>query len=183
MRLNRSTAIAFILGLLLASAGTATAAKLITGKQIKNGSITLADLSPKTQAALKGTAPWETIPSGVTVTGIQTFDTEAPAPNGDYRLTIYLPGLAPAPLTDAMANFGPDATPATSEEDTTCTGSRTNPTAPPGKFCAYTSSTQTAGVQEVSIGSLESRNSVSLRLLGGTAGDRYVTFSWAYTAP
>lgn len=43
------TVLAFILGLVIATAGTATAAKLITGKQIKDGSISEQDLS----AALK----------------------------------------------------------------------------------------------------------------------------------
>ena len=37
--------VAFVLGLAVATAGTATAAKLITGKQIKNGSIARKDLS------------------------------------------------------------------------------------------------------------------------------------------
>ena len=37
--------LAFILGLMIATAGTATAAKLITGKQIKDGTITKKDLS------------------------------------------------------------------------------------------------------------------------------------------
>jgi hypothetical protein len=46
------TALAFLLGLLIATAGTATAAKLITGKQIKDGSIGLKDLSKPVRAKL-----------------------------------------------------------------------------------------------------------------------------------
>ncbi len=46
-------ALAFILGLLIASAGTATAAKLITGKQIKDGSIGAKDLSKAVQVQLQ----------------------------------------------------------------------------------------------------------------------------------
>jgi len=47
----------FILGLLIATAGTATAAKLITGKQIKDGSIGAKDLSKalRSQIARAGT--------------------------------------------------------------------------------------------------------------------------------
>ena len=45
-------AAAFLLGLLVATAGTATAAKLITGKQIKDGSITASDLSKAVRAQL-----------------------------------------------------------------------------------------------------------------------------------
>jgi hypothetical protein len=37
--------VAFMLGLVIATAGTATAARLITGKQIKDGSVTTRDLS------------------------------------------------------------------------------------------------------------------------------------------
>jgi hypothetical protein len=44
--------LAFILGLLVATAGTATAAKLITGKQIKDGSISSKDLNAAVRAQL-----------------------------------------------------------------------------------------------------------------------------------
>ena len=44
--------LAFLLGLLIATAGTATAARLITGKQIKDGSISAADLSKAIRAQL-----------------------------------------------------------------------------------------------------------------------------------
>lgn len=47
------TAMAFVLGLLIATAGTATAARLITGKQIKDGSISAKDLAKSVQAQLK----------------------------------------------------------------------------------------------------------------------------------
>lgn len=46
-------ALTFLLGLVIATAGTATAAKLITGKQIKDGSISSKDLSKTVQAQLK----------------------------------------------------------------------------------------------------------------------------------
>ncbi len=48
-------ALAFLLGAMIATAGTATAAKLITGKQIKDGSISAKDLSKAVQAQLKKT--------------------------------------------------------------------------------------------------------------------------------
>ena len=49
-------AAAFLLGLLIATAGTATAAKLITGKQIKDGSISAKDLSKAVRAQLARTS-------------------------------------------------------------------------------------------------------------------------------
>ena len=45
----------FILGLLIATAGTATATKLITGKQIKDGSISAKDLSKAVRAQIART--------------------------------------------------------------------------------------------------------------------------------
>lgn len=54
MRLQGRTGmlLAFVLGLAIATAGTATAAKLITGKEIKNGSIARKDLSTGVRAEL-----------------------------------------------------------------------------------------------------------------------------------
>ncbi len=46
------TVLAFTLGLVIATAGTATAAKLITGKQIKDRSIAERDLSPSVVAKI-----------------------------------------------------------------------------------------------------------------------------------
>jgi len=44
--------LAFLLGLVIATAGTATAAKLITGKQIKDGSVAARDLSKGVRAQI-----------------------------------------------------------------------------------------------------------------------------------
>lgn len=46
-------AVAFLLGAAIASAGTATATQLITGRQIKDGTIAARDLSPGLRAQLK----------------------------------------------------------------------------------------------------------------------------------
>ena len=45
-------ALAFVLGLVIATAGTATAARLITGKQIKDGSVASRDLSKSVRSQL-----------------------------------------------------------------------------------------------------------------------------------
>jgi hypothetical protein len=57
-------ALAFLLGLLVATAGTATAARLITGKQIRDGSITSRDLSKSIQKSLKAAAKAKPGPAG-----------------------------------------------------------------------------------------------------------------------
>ena len=58
-RIRNITAVllAFIIGIALGGAGTATAARLITGKDIKNGSITAKDLSKGLRARLERQDP------------------------------------------------------------------------------------------------------------------------------
>lgn len=53
-RPNAASIVAVVVAILALGGGTATAAKLITGKDIKNGSIALSDLSPSARNALKG---------------------------------------------------------------------------------------------------------------------------------
>jgi hypothetical protein len=57
--------VAFLLGLVIATAGTATAARLITGKQIKDGTVSSRDLSKAVRAQL--TRLGVPGPQGVTV--------------------------------------------------------------------------------------------------------------------
>lgn len=60
-----TTIVAFLIGLLVATAGTATAAKLITGKQIKDGSVALKDLSKGVRSQIaKAGKPGATGPPG-----------------------------------------------------------------------------------------------------------------------
>lgn len=57
--------VAFMLGLVIATAGTATATRLITGKQIKDGSISTRDLSKGVRGMLaKGAQPGPAGPRG-----------------------------------------------------------------------------------------------------------------------
>jgi hypothetical protein len=53
-RISPASVLALIVALFVVLTGTATAAKLITGAQIKNGSIGLVDLNAKAKKALKG---------------------------------------------------------------------------------------------------------------------------------
>ncbi len=56
MRGRAGMALAFLLGLVIATAGTATAARLITGKQIKDGSVSTRDLSKGVRGLLAKSA-------------------------------------------------------------------------------------------------------------------------------
>jgi hypothetical protein len=53
-RPSAATIVALVVAVLALGGGTATAAKLITSKDIKNGSIALSDLAPSAKKALKG---------------------------------------------------------------------------------------------------------------------------------
>lgn len=57
IRNTTAVLLAFVLGIALGGAGTATAARLITGKDIKNGSITAKDLSKGLRARLGAPGP------------------------------------------------------------------------------------------------------------------------------
>lgn len=57
LKTKRGVIIAFLLGLALATATTATAATMITSKQIKNGTIRMKDLSPKVRSKIDAPGP------------------------------------------------------------------------------------------------------------------------------
>jgi hypothetical protein len=95
--------LAFMLGLAVATAGTATAARLITGKQIKNGSIARKDLSRAVRAELSASA--KPGPQGIQgpqgVKGDQGAPGVVPAPEAPIVITSFQNG---------WAQFGPSYT-------------------------------------------------------------------------
>lgn len=155
-----------IVALVIACAGTAFAANLITSGDIKNGTIKPKDLSAKAKKSLVGApgpkgekgdpgAPGppgpsaldaSTIPSGKTITGA-SFEREEREDGGGPPSVSLIFGIdfngfrAPAPLTDADINFDDvgisAAAAAPGEESSGCTGGLGIPTAPPGEVCIY----------------------------------------------
>jgi hypothetical protein len=168
--LPRSTP-AVILGvaalMLLTTTGGAVAGSLITSKQIKNGTITGADikdkavgvkdLAPAARAATGATGPagpagpagaagaagprgysaWDVIPSGTTVVGEYTWDAATTGNTGSDAFIVDLPGVAPTALTSTTVGFKSHAAVVPADVDPACTGTPAAPTAPPGKVCLY----------------------------------------------
>lgn len=155
-----------IIALVVAGAGTALAANLITSAEIKNGTIKKQDLSAKLQNGLRGPRgprglqgdkgdkgdPGEqgppgpsglsggTIPSGTTITGAwggRYIAALAGTQTNSYLLTYSFPLPAPARLTDTQVQFGAGTAGPVGDADPTCTGTVANPTAPAGKVCIY----------------------------------------------
>ena len=86
-RPNLATIIVAALAILALGGGTASAAKLITGKQIKNGSIGTTDLSGSAKSALKGNSGPQGPqgpqgPAGPSVVGQSTLVRSAEVPFG-----------------------------------------------------------------------------------------------------
>lgn len=106
-------AVAFVLGVLIATAGTATAAKLITGKQIKDGSITAKDFSKAVRAELaKARVPGPAGATGATGTTGATGSQGIPGPiegtpaGGALSGTYPKPGLADGAVTASKVAGG-----------------------------------------------------------------------------
>jgi hypothetical protein len=211
---TRKTAALVLAGctaLALSAATGATAATLITGKQIKDGTVTGADLKNGTVksadigdgtvtgtdvkngsigAADLGSAVADSlaggrIPSGVTVTGSFTMDIESDT-SGDYRVSVDLPGSAGKQLGDTDVNFGPDGTGRVVDGDATCTGSWSAPTAPSGKVCLYqySATDDTTGLEGwQAVGAKDRGFRIKWFDNAAESADVLVNVVWAYTAP
>ena len=203
----RSKLLLATLVLAVAVAGTSVAepvrdaaTRLVTGKQIKDRSIGLRELSRKARRALRGATgatgpqgprgPAGTpgtsifsgpIPSGVTVRGGLVLQGVANL-NAPLETVVSLPAPAPVALDSAHVQFGDGFGNVALDEDPACSSnaSADSPTAPPGKVCVYI---------------IESNgNEISGESLGATVATRHafrvkctaclsVRAVWAYTAP
>ena len=163
---------------------------------VKNGSLGVADLSVAARDALKaaavpgpagapgaqgerGLAAWDTIPAGLTVTGNITHMTTTDVA-GAHMLDVALPGMTPTPLTPGTVNVA--AGNLANDDDATCTGSATVPTAPAGKVCIYPYSTSGVVTNSVTAYSgILPRQGFRIRW-NGTATSQMFIGTWAYTA-
>ena len=125
-----------------------------------------------------------TISSGMTVTGFAQYDGAIVADNLGASITVALPGRSPLALNSATVNFASGA--AAVDDDPTCTGTYSAPTAPAGKVCLYlifASHVDTANGSGT-YSPYADRYFIVYFAANGTAGqDMYISLAWAYTAP
>jgi hypothetical protein len=123
-----------------------------------------------------------TIPSGVTVTG----NWYAAPSNGNATVgfaEVSLPALAPADIESANSNMGAGTTGGT-DNDATCTGTATAPTAPAGKICFYVGfQTGVNGLAAYSSNGPHNRGAAVSVTGTSAAANSYARGGWAYTAP
>ena len=124
------------------------------------------------------------MPSGTTVTGRIYTETVATA-TGQYVVeNVNLPAVAPVGLNNAHVNFAPDSSTATTDDDTACTGTYTEPTAPAGKVCLYLGSY--TGLSAIAGYAWFDQGGGAFYARGTTAvasGQVNIYATWAYTAP
>lgn len=165
----------------------------LTGADVKDGSLSERDFAGGLPAGERGPAgpqgvPGEpgtsvfdgSIPSGETVYGTLGERMPLSAAGKSYRVAVSFPVPAPQTVESQQVNFAPGDG---GEDDATCTGSATAPTAPAGKVCIYTDGS--SGTGEVSGNGVGNPFGFTYTVSsnGGNADFVGITGTWAYTAP
>lgn len=150
----------------------------VASGQVANGSLAEADLNTNLRRKVN-TAPWRKIPSGVTVTGQEYFQT--PATSSVWN--VKMPAKAPVALSDAKIAWGPDGSGSTTDHDPACTGSYGIPTAPAGMLCLYLGSPGSTSYLIPATWSDSNLRTQAFYVSVGSSSSSQVWFTWAYTAP
>jgi hypothetical protein len=169
-----------VLALVVAMGGAATAGAMITGKQIKdntvtsadvkNGSLLAKDFKSSELAKLKGkngtngtngaagASAFDPPPSGTVIKGGGILSVSVNGASVSIRSYAPLPFTVAQPLTDTGTTGrtlwfgGAQAALDPNEIDTTaCPGSAGSPTAMPGKLCVYVNETTNIGSQSAAL--------------------------------
>ncbi len=144
------------------------------------------DTGAKGDSGPRGFSAWDDIPSGQTVTGSVIWDESVIADNADARISVPFPGKANPPIaSSANVNFAPDIRAETTDDDASCTGTLSDPTAPPGKVCLYLSNTGGADGLSGEPNFIDGSDGFYVNALsnGAPGVDMFVYLAWAYTAP
>ena len=149
-------------------------------------------ISPAFASAAGGSPAVSLVPHGATVRGSAYYQLTSTVP-GFFQFGINLPAKARNDLSPDNVNFAPDSYAATTDDDASCTGTYTLPTAPAGKVCVYLwpSAPLSPNVTSILVGgdapgSPEfSRNGfyISWSTAASASNAVYVYARWAYTAP
>jgi hypothetical protein len=195
------------LALVVALGGTSYAVTQVTSADIKDKTIKVKDLAPSTVKALRGatgpagatgaTGPagpagaagpagrdaTQPLASGRTLTGSIFFT----APSGTTGATFYqaIDFPVPAPSAVTAVNFAPDTSAVSTDDDSTCTGTYSKPTAPAGKVCIYGPVGAFRNLASATGDTLEPGGNLGF-IVGysvAVAGSYGLNVSWAYTAP
>jgi hypothetical protein len=140
--------------------------------EVAGDSLTGADINEGTLAAVLRFGA--TIPSGTTVRG--NFGCTAVNTGGTAECRDSVSFPLPAPSQPTSVNFAPGAA---GEDDATCTGTISVPTAPAGKVCIY----ENGDLGTSALGNTASIPTGFLVSKTGTGGQALTDGSWAYTAP
>jgi hypothetical protein len=194
-----------VLALVVGMAGSATAAAMITGKQIANGTVTtndikdksllVRDIKPAERAKLKGPSPYAPPPSGKLIKGGGIVSGYA---NDGQELRGYAPlGFVPAdPLSEddpaRTIYFAPSALTEDGDENgTLCQGTPEAPAPTAGLLCVYVANSTNveansanvfAGVETTADGA----DNAGFMVTPDSAADAVVMtfrYVWAYRAP
>jgi hypothetical protein len=205
-----AVAVTGAVALALAAGTGATAATLITSKQIKDNTIQSRDIRDgtiqsrdvrdgtlgsadvgdgavglkKVGSDVRGSLAGGRIPSATTVTGVAHWRFTSTV-FSENEFAVNLPGRAGKNLTGSDVNFAADSASETVDDDPACTGTYELPTAPPGKVCLYSKSrtSDTSGLQGNGYGRSDAFSVRWVDTGGAAATTVYVEASWAYTAP
>jgi hypothetical protein len=177
--------------------GTTVASHLrVFSSDIVNGAIQAIDLS----ATLRGQLNWAVVPRGQTIRGAigADFDASAATLPSDWGVVGSLPSRARNYLTDndvyvnvagwqgSAGQVRPVLDPDEVATSASCTGTRSNPTAPAGKVCIYvTGGDNATAVNGYSIVPGTGGNPYGFKLAwtSANAGDTFIDAVWAYRAP
>lgn len=196
----------FVLGLAIATAATAGASSLVTGRQVKDGSIGVKDLTPTVRKQLKAAGPrgrqgvqgiqgtqgpkgdpgplTTTLPAGQTLRGAVNLDAEGDAGASMGQALSFGLSLRAAPSLVIL----PPAAPATGQ----CPGGVGNPQAAPGVLCVYLDGTFNletlpdfpTGLRVLDVPSGDpgaSAFGAQVYIFAAAAGRFYASGSWAVT--
>ncbi|HSF01438.1 MAG TPA: hypothetical protein VLA62_00415 [Solirubrobacterales bacterium] len=148
---------------------------------IRNDGVKGADVDESTVSGLIRSGA--TIPSGVTVSGNFVARDSDSGQSHLVQEAVSFPLPAPEALTASDVNFAPGAV-VGSDDDSDCTGSIANPTAPPDKVCLYEGGGANATTAQGYVsGAGFVNNRLGFEILVNGNGDVALSGAWAYTAP